>query len=93
MLFSVAANTTSATNPQGNTASNNVSASPPATSNAASTSDTTATSTSDKTDSTHDNNKPPDYEEALAYRKPAEEGYPEPSLVDGPQPPSYDAVY
>lgn len=45
--------------------------------------------------STDDINKPPDYNDALAYRKSEiqDEGYPEPSLVDGPQPPSYDALY
>ena len=37
-----------------------------------------------------DANKPPDYNDALKYRKSLDEGYPEPSLVD--QPPSYDSV-
>ena len=37
-----------------------------------------------------DANKPPDYNDALKYRKSFDEGYPEPSLVD--QPPSYDSV-
>jgi len=35
--------------------------------------------------------RPPDYNDALQYRRSEEEGYPEPSLVD--QPPSYDAIY
>ena len=37
-----------------------------------------------------DPNKPPDYNDALEYRKNFGDGYPEPSLVD--QPPSYDTV-
>ena len=96
MLFSAVANTTPATNVEENNTSNNLTVSPPAasTSNAASTS---ANNTHDSNaDSARDSNKPPDYEEALAYRKSEmlkDEGYPEPSLVDGPQPPSYDAVY
>ena len=42
----------------------------------------------------YDSNKPPDYSDALAYRKSTipNEGYPEPSLVDEPPPPSYDSV-
>ena len=62
---------------------------PPATPNPAPTSDTNARST-------HDDIRPPDYQEALTFRKTEmseDERYPEPSLVDGPQPPSYDAVY
>lgn len=47
-----------------------------------------------------DANKPPDYNDALKYRKAMDEGYPEPSLVDDgypepslvDQPPSYDSV-
>jgi len=47
-----------------------------------------------------DANKPPDYNDALKYRKAMGEGYPEPSLVDDGypepslvgQPPSYDSV-
>ena len=83
-----ATNTTSGDNSRHNSVSN-VEAAPtplPTRSNAAATSDT----------STHDDGRPPDYQEALAYRKTEKqeaEGYPEPSLVDGLQPPSYDAVY
>ena len=80
-----ATNTTSGDNSRHNSVSN-VEAAPtplPTRSNAAATSDT----------STHDDGRPPDYQEALAYRKTEEVGYPEPSLVDGPQPPSYDAAY
>lgn len=42
----------------------------------------------------YDAKKPPDYNEALTYRKPEipDEGYPEPSLVNEPPPPSYDSV-
>jgi len=40
----------------------------------------------------YDSKKPPDYNDALAYRKPSDEGCPEPSLVDEPPPPSYDSV-
>jgi len=42
----------------------------------------------------YDSKKPPHYNDALAYRKPtiSDEGYPEPSLVDEPPPPSYDSV-
>lgn len=42
----------------------------------------------------YDSKKPPDYNDALAYRKAkiSDEGYPEPSLVDEPPPPSYDSV-
>ena len=42
----------------------------------------------------YDSKKPPDYNDALAYRKSniPEEGYPEPSLVDEPPPPKYDSV-
>jgi len=48
-----------------------------------------------------DPNKPPDYNDALKYRKNFDDGYPEPSLVDDgypepslvDQPPGYDAVY
>ena len=38
--------------------------------------------------------KPPDYDDALTFRKAKipDEGYPEPSLVDEPPPPSYDSV-
>ena len=45
--------------------------------------------------SKYDPKKPPDYHDALTYRKTTnpDEGYPEPSLVDEPQPPSYDSVY
>ena len=87
-----ATNTTSDDNSRHNSVSNEEAAPtpPPETSNPApTTSDTNA-------DSTHDDGRPPDYQEALAYRKIEKqeaEGYPEPSLVDGPQPPSYDAVY
>ena len=44
--------------------------------------------------SKYDSDKPPDYHEALTYRKPSvpDEGYPEPSLVDDPPPPSYNFV-
>ena len=43
----------------------------------------------------HDPKKPPDYSDALTYRKPTfpDEGYPEPSLVDEPPPPSYDSIH
>lgn len=88
-IFS-AVNRTSASNRDDGTTNNEEVVPPPATSNAiSSAADRNATSI-------HDGSKPPDYQEALAYRKPPiseEEGYPEPSLVDGPQPPSYDAVY
>jgi len=46
--------------------------------------------------STCNKSKPPEYDEALAYCKsapPEDNGYPEPSLVDESQPPSYDAVF
>jgi len=47
-----------------------------------------------------DANKPPDYNDALKYRKAMGEGYPEPSLVDDgypepalvDQPPSYELI-
>ena len=43
----------------------------------------------------YDPKKPPDYSNALTYRKPTfpDEGCPEPSLVDEPPPPSYDSVH
>ena len=44
--------------------------------------------------SNYDSKKPPDYKDALTYCKPTipDEGYPEPSLVDEPPPPTYDSV-
>ena len=47
------------------------------------------------TSNNYDPKKPPDYNDALTYRKPKipDEGYPEPSLVDEPPPPSYDSVH
>ena len=52
------------------------------------------TSHNNSTSNNYDPKKPPDYGDALAYRKPTfpDEGYPEPSLVD-PPPPSYDSVH
>ena len=44
--------------------------------------------------SKYDSDKPPNYNEALTYRKPSvpDEGYPESSLVDEPPPPNYNFV-
>lgn len=44
--------------------------------------------------SEYDAKKPPNYNDALTYRKAEipDEGYPEPSLVDELPPPSYDSV-
>ena len=47
--------------------------------------------------SEYDSSKPPAYDDALTYCKTVSpdndvEGYPEPSLVDVPPPPSYDSV-
>ena len=39
----------------------------------------------------NDVKRPPDYNDALQFRRTEVDGYPEPSLVD--QPPSYDAIY
>ena len=82
-----ATNTTSDDNSRCNSLSNEEAAptSPP--------SNPVPTTSDTNVDSTHDDGRPPDYQEALAYRKTEAEGYAEPSLVDGLQPPSYDAVY
>jgi len=47
------------------------------------------------TNSEYDSSKPPAYDDALTYCKtePDDDGYPEPSLVDEPPPPSYDSVH